>query len=107
MSEFVEIRRKVCASSRKWRVGVRVVDTLGVGIFGGGRSARWRVWWLSGLAQRGFMLCAFLRVLYSVERKRRTVVELDRRSRDVPLRRCGAGVGREGRIGRRAYMLPG
>ena len=34
MSEFVEIRRKVCASSRKWRVGVGVVEyTLDVGIF--------------------------------------------------------------------------
>lgn len=43
MSEFVEIRRKVCASNRKWRVGVRAVDTLGVGIFSAGRSARWRV----------------------------------------------------------------
>jgi len=40
------------------------------------------------------------------ERKRRTVVEFDRRSRDVPLRPCGAGVEREGRIGRRVHMLP-
>lgn len=30
MSEFVEIRRKVCARSRKWRVGV--VDMLDVDI---------------------------------------------------------------------------
>ena len=31
MSEFVEIRRNVCAKSRKWRAGV-VVDMLDVDI---------------------------------------------------------------------------
>ena len=38
--------------------------------------------------------------ILSKERKRRIVVESDRRSRDVPLRHCGTSARTEWRIGR-------
>lgn len=91
----------MCAKSRKWRAGV-VVDMLDVDDIlvlpallcsGGGRFSGW-----------GFRLCVrFSRKVKfcSKERKRRIVVEFDRRSRDdVPLRHGGT----EWRIGRGIYM---
>lgn len=106
MSEFVEIRRKVCARSRKWRIGV-VVDMLDVDDIlvllpallcsGGGRFSGW-----------GFRLCVrFSRKkvkFCSKERKRGIVVEFDRRSRDdVPLPHGGTSAGL---VGGYIYMLP-
>jgi len=62
---------------------------------------------IEGLAQGGVQAVRFLESkILSKERKRRIVVESDRRGREVPLWHGGASAGTEWRIGRRIYMRP-